>query len=190
MESGNTSETAVSDVSVQVISPNLSNEGAVERVDPDGDVDGDDVHLVGYPKFLFDYCCSLNRMFLSDRKVSLSITVNGITGGRLRNDAYPELETRTISSDALLQPRLTRGDAIEKARSVIRKYLSFHYSTYVLISGMPETEIRREEMAYNLYWIVPETAADSSSVSIVDSISGEIIDEGIQTAPFSGMECP
>lgn len=173
--------------SVHVIEPNLPAEAAIRRVEPSGNVTCDDVRVVGYPKFLFDYCCSLHRAFLSDREVPVSITVDAITGGRLRNDVYPALETRTLPNEALLQPRLTRTDAIEKARSVLRKYISFHYPTYMLMSGMPDTEILQENMAFGLYWLVPETADErsSSTVSIVNSISGEVIEERIQTDRIS-----
>jgi hypothetical protein len=183
-------EDSPEEVTVQVISPNLSVEGAIERVDSDSEFSTDSVRIVGYPKFVLEYQCSLERLFLSDRSVSVSITVNGITGGRLRNDVYPETEGRTVSSDALLRPRLTRDDAAEKSRSVLRKYLSFHYPTYVLMSGMPETEILQEMMVYALYWLVPETERSDGSVAvaIVDSISGEVVERGIQPDQVDGTE--
>lgn len=170
------------DATVEVISPNLSPEGALNRVTSDSDFSVDNIRTLGFPKFVFNYQCSLDRLFLSDRSVSLSITVNGITGGRLRNDVYPETEERVVSPDALLQARLTRDDAVEKSRSVLRKYLSFHYPTYVLMSGMPDTNITEEMMVYALYWLVPETERSDGSVdvSIVDSISGEVAESGVQ----------
>lgn len=185
-------ENSSEDVSVQVVSPNLPVEEAIERVNPDQEISTDNVRIVGLPKFLFDYQCSLERLFLSNRSVSLSITVNGITGGRLRNDAYPEFEERIISTDALLRPRLSREDAVEKSRSALRKYLSFHFPTYILMSGMPETEILQEEMAYTLYWLVPEEEGsdDSGEVSLVDSISGEVVERGVQHAQIDGAEIP
>ena len=178
------------DVSVKVIVPNLSLEAAIERVKPSGEISVDDISAIGYPKFLFDYRCSLKRLFLSDREVPVSITVDGITGGRLRNDVYPGLETQTHPADTLLQPRLTRDDAVEHARSVIRKYLSFHYPTYILMSGMPETEILRENMAYGLYWLVPETMSNSGSrtVTIINSISGEVVEDNVETDQIRGSD--
>lgn len=175
------------ETTVDIIEPNLSAAAAIERSGAESAVTTDDVRVVGYPKFLFDYTCSLNRVFLSDREVPVSITVNGITGGKLRNDAYPELKTRTLPNEALLQPRLTRDDAVEKARSVLRKYISFHFPTYILISGMPTAEIQQEDLAYALYWLVPDDIGDTSSlvVSIVDSISGEVIEENVQISQAS-----
>lgn len=170
-------------VSVGVIAPNLSIEAAIKRIESDGEISADNVRAIGYPKFLFNYRCSLKRLFLSSREVPVSITIDGITGGRLRSDVYPDLEIQNHSPEALLQPRLTRDDAVEHARSVIRKYISFHYPTYVLMSGMPETEILRENMAYCLYWLVPETTdkADLYTVSIINSISGEVVENNVVT---------
>lgn len=182
--------TASDEVSVRVIVPNLPVEAAVKRVEPDHNITVNDVRVVGYPKFLFDYQCTLNRMFFSDRDVSISITIDAITGGRLRNDVYPDLETRTFSREALLQPRLVRDDAVEKARSVLRKYFSFHYPTYILMSGMPKTRILQEDLAFGLYWLVPDsvTSQELQNVSIVDSISGDIIANEIQMNELSDSD--
>lgn len=172
----------VKDVSMQVIAPNLPAEAAIKRVDSSVEPTSDEIRTVGYPKFLFEYQCSLSRAFLSDREASLSITVDGINCGRLRNDVYPELVTRTLPTDALLQPRLTCQDAAEHARSVLRKYFSFHYPTYMLTTGMPNTEILQEDMAYGLYWLVPTKVEKSEphTVSVVDSISGEVIEDEVR----------
>lgn len=188
--SENVGSNEADDVSVDVIVPNLSPEAAIERTASSGEISVDTVSTVGYPKFLFDYRCSLDRLLLSDREVPVSITVDGITGGRLRNDVYPELQTQTYPADALLRPRLTRDDAVEHARSVIRKYISFHYPTYILLSGMPETEILRENMAYSLYWLVPETAGNTSpqTVTIINSISGEIVEDNVETDQTRGSD--
>jgi hypothetical protein len=58
------------------------------------------------------------------------------------------------------------------------------------MSGMPETEILQEMMVYALYWLVPETERSDGSVAvaIVDSISGEVVERGIQPDQVDGTE--
>lgn len=167
---------------VQVIVPNLSVQEAIKRAGEGNGISEDSVRVIGYPKYLFDYDCSLDRKLLSDRNVSISITIDAITGGRLRNDVYPDLEDRSLPKEAVLQPRLVRDDAVEKARSLIRKYISFHYPTYVMMSGMPEMEIVREDLAFGLYWLIPESdnETESNRVSVIDTISGEVIESSIK----------
>lgn len=190
MNEDGATKTESSDESVQVITPNLAVQEALNRVESSNDVSAEDIRVIGYPKFLFDYNCALDRKFLSDRNVSISITIDGITGGRLRNDIYPELEYRSLPKDALLQPRLVRDDAIEKARSLIRKYISFHYPTYIMMSGMPDLEIVQEDLAFGLYWVIPESddELESVGVSIIDTISGEVIERGVQISEISASD--
>jgi hypothetical protein len=167
---------------VQVIAPNIAPDETLVALELEDGIDLDAVRVVGYPKYLFDYHAELERKFISDREVELSITVDALTGGRLRNDVYPDLETRTIAHNALLQPRLDRDAAAEKARSVMRRYISFHFSTFVMVSNLPPMEITREDFVFTLYWLVPtgETVANTREVTIVDSVSGDVVEENVE----------
>jgi hypothetical protein len=169
------------ETSVDVIAPNLPPEGAIARAKPPDWVGPDDVRVVGYPKFVFGYEVTLERSFMSNRTVTVSITVDAVTGGRLRNDSYPDIESRTIPKEALVQPRFKREDAIEKAKSVIRRYISFHYPMSVMVRSLPDMEITKEDFAFTLYWLVPTGPdEDSNVVTIVDAVSGEAIEEDVK----------
>ncbi|MDG5775291.1 hypothetical protein VB773_10400 [Haloarculaceae archaeon H-GB2-1] len=169
------------ETSVDVIAPNLPVEGAIVRANAPDWVDQDDVRVIGYPKFVFEYDITLEQAFLSDRTVIQSVTVDAVTGGRLRNDTYPDVESRTIPKEALVQPRFQREGAIEKAKSAIRRYISFHYPTSVLVRSLPDMEISREDFAFTLYWLVPMgSGPDSETVTIVDAVTGEAIEEDVR----------
>lgn len=165
-----------------MIEPNISPEETLVAMELDDEVDLEAVRVVGYPKFLFDYHVDLERKFISDREVELSITVDALTGGRFRNDVYPDLETRSIARNALLAPQLDRDAAAEKARSVMRRYISFHFSTFVMVSNLPPMEITREDFVFSLYWLVPTWTEDGRTreVAIVDSVSGDIVEEDVE----------
>ncbi|PSP84303.1 hypothetical protein BRC83_05360 [Halobacteriales archaeon QS_1_68_17] len=169
------------DTEIPVIAPNLSLEQALAKVDPNRPVSPDEIRVVGYPKYLFGYDVTLERKFISDREVSLSVTVDALTGGRLRNDTYPDIEQRSLPANALLQPRVDYDTAVDKSRAVIRRYISFHFSTFVMVGNMPDMDVTREDFVFDLYWLVPtgpESAAEPA-VTIINSVSGKIIEEDV-----------
>ena len=165
-----------------MIQPNIAPEETLAAMELDDEVALEAVRVVGYPKFLFDYRADLERKFISDREVELSVTVDALTGGRFRNDIYPDLESRTIARNALLAPQLDRDAAADKARSVMRRYISFHFSTFVMVSNLPPMEITREDLVFNLYWLVPSwtEGEQTREVAIVDSVSGDVIEEDVE----------
>lgn len=174
------------EVEILAIKPNLTIEEAIERAGVDQETDPKSIRVIGYPKFLFTYETSLSRVLMGDRKTELTVTVDGISGGRLRSDVYPDLEERTLSKTALLNPRFNRDEAAEKARSVIRRYISFHFPSSVLVSSVPDMKVVEEDFVFGLYWIVPtDTDSEPITASILDTISGEVIEKDIHLEDFT-----
>jgi hypothetical protein len=169
------------EVDVEVVSPNLSVEEAIERVDPKEEFGPETVRVVGHPKYLFDYTIRLERLFLSDRVLDISVTVDALNGGGLRNDVYPDIETRPFPEDAVFEPQLDRDEAEDRARQVVRRHLNIHFATYIMIGKTPDRELLREDFAYVLYWLVRDddyTTAEQT-VSVVDSVSGRILESKV-----------
>ncbi|MEA5387757.1 hypothetical protein VB779_12420 [Haloarculaceae archaeon H-GB11] len=166
------------EIEAEVISPNVSIEEAIVTVDPGEEFGPDSVRVVGHPKYLFDYVVRLERLFFSDRVESLSVTIDGINGGGLRNDAYPDIERRRLPEDALFSPQLDRDEAEDKARSVLRRYLNVQFATFIIIGKTPDIELVQEDLAYVLYWLVPDDQymTATQTVSVVDSVTGRVLE--------------
>jgi len=167
--------------SVDVVVPNLGLEEAIFRVDPPDWVTSGDVRVVGYPKYIFGYEVTLKRVLISDRTVDLSVTVDAVTGGRNRNDDYPNIERRTLPTNGLIRHQIDREDALEKSRAVVRRHISFHFPTSVLVRNLPDMVVDREDFVYTLYWLIPTGAegAEPMTVAILDTISGEVVEQGV-----------
>ena len=162
---------------VTVVSPNVSPERALAAVDPDGPFEPADVRFVAHPNYLFDYEVTFDRLFLSDRVEDLSITIDGLHGGGLRNDAYPDLEPRSMPEDAVLETRVDHEEAIDNSRSVVRRHVNRQFSAAVIVGNAPEIDLTREDFAYTLYWLVPTewTPSDGTVGEVLSSISGKSI---------------
>jgi len=172
---------------VTVILPNVTPADAAAGVEAVEAVPPESVRVLGYPKYLIEHEALLERKFISNRELTLSVTVDALTGGRFRNDTYPDLEARTIPFSGLLEPRINRETAVEKARSVMRRYISFHFSTFVMVSNLPPMDVTREDLVFNLYWLVPtgESAAGVPEVTIVDSVTQDIVEREVTLAEVS-----
>lgn len=167
---------------VDVVVPNLSLEESLVVVEAPEWVTTEDVRAIGYPRYLFEYTVSLERAFLSDRIVDVSVTVDAVTGGKRRNDAYPDIEKEPLSPRGLITDQVDRDTAEDKARAVVRRYISFHYPTWVLVRNLPPMEITKEDFVYTIYWLIPDADEDSDpmTLSILDTISGKTIKTGVQ----------
>lgn len=172
---------------VDVVVPNLSLEEALVVVEAPEWVTTDDVRAIGYPRFLFEYTVSLERAFLSDRIVDVSVTIDAVTGGKRRNDTYPNIEEQALPPSGLLTDQIDRDTAEEKARAVVRRYISFHYPTWILLRNLPPMEVTKEDFVYTIYWLIPdaEENTDPMTLSILDTISGKTIKSGVQMEEVS-----
>ncbi|MFB6184234.1 MAG: hypothetical protein ABEI96_06730 [Haloarculaceae archaeon] len=172
------------EVEFDAIRPAVSREEALERVDTDAGFTADDVDAVAAPKFLFDYEIRLERLFLSDRLVAFSTTVDGMTGYCFRTDVYPELTTQTLPEDAILESRVDRDEAAEKSRATVRRYINFQFATFIIVGKTPDIEIIRENFAYALYWLVPHGWYESftPNVTIIDSTTGHRLKQKVPKA--------
>jgi len=172
---------------ITVIRPNVAREEAIALVDPAEPFDLPEVKLVGYPVFLFEYEVVLERIIISDKRITLSTTVDAMLGNGYRIDAYPELETHVLPASSVFEPKTDHEEAVEESRSVVRRYITREYATFVLIGKMPDITITRDDLAFNLYWLVPDRwdAAGETVGSIVNAVSGEVINEDVKLAALS-----
>jgi hypothetical protein len=162
---------------VTVIRPNVSPEEALAAVDPAEPFDPEDVRFVAHPNYLFDYAVTFDRLFLPDRVEDISVTIDGLHGGGLRNDAYPDLETRSMPAGAVLETRVDREEATENSRSVVRRHVNRQFSAAVIVGNLPEIDLQREDFAYTLYWLVPTkwNPAAETVGEVVSSVSGKVL---------------
>ncbi|MFW5950113.1 MAG: hypothetical protein ACOCR6_02035 [archaeon] len=169
---------------VATIQPNYAVEAIRSANEIHREITDDDVRVLGYPKYLAEFDVELRRVFMSNRHVQDSVTIDGISGGGMRNDVFPEIERRDIPKSALLRPRLEESDALASAEDVVRRHVSLHYPQAVLIFGIQELTVVRSVLAYKLFWIVPDDPAEDS-VSIFDTITGDVIEQGVSLAKLT-----
>lgn len=169
---------------VNTIQPNYDVEAIRSANEIHRDISDSDVRVLGYPKYLIEFDVELKRVILSNRHVQDSVTIDGISGGGTRNDVFPDIERRAIPKSALLRPRLEESDALESGEDVVRRHISLHYPQAVLIFGIQELTVVRSELAYKLFWIVPDDPAENA-VSIFDTITGDVIEKGVSLAELT-----
>jgi hypothetical protein len=155
---------------VSIIQPNLPAERATEQ----DEYCSSDVRVLGFPKYLFSTRTKLSRKLFQDEELSLSVTVDLLTGTVKTNDIYPKLESRELTSTSLLNPRLDKHIAGKKARSHVRRQVSRQYTTFTT----PDIRTIEKDIAFKIFWAVP--IMNSSTVSLIDSITGEVTARNIE----------
>lgn len=130
--------------------------------------DQDTVRLLGFPKHLFEFDIKINRKLFESRDKTMSVTVDRLTGTCRKNDVYPELQPRSLSSTSLLNPRLNQETAADTAYSFVRRKINRQYKSF----STPVIEILRDETVFKLFWIVP--ASSPESVHVIDTITHQL----------------
>ena len=167
-------------MNVNTIQCNCTIEQALERNNLSAD--DDTIRILGLPKYLFEFQVELERPLISNREDTVSITVDLLTGTCRRNDSYPEYTSKELSTSSLLNPRIERKTAVEKARAKVRQRVKRWFSTF----STPNITLAKENQLYKLFWLVP--SACTSTVTAIDSISGEIAAQGIESDELSQVE--
>lgn len=88
---------------IDTIQPNGSIESALDQngLTPDSDL----IRVLGFPKLLSEFDIELERKLFDNRERTISVTVDLLTGTCRKNDVFPEIETQSLSSTSLLNPR-------------------------------------------------------------------------------------
>lgn len=160
-----------------IIQPNGSIDSALEQ---NGlSADGNTIRVLGFPKYLFEFDVELERKLFNNRETTISVTVDLITGTCRRNDIYPEVETQSLSSTSLLNPRLERETAVKTAHSFVRRQVNRWYKPF----KAPQIRVAREAIVFKLFWIVPTSS--SATVHVIDTISNQLIAEGVELGQFT-----
>ncbi|WP_433632733.1 hypothetical protein [Halomicrococcus sp. NG-SE-24] len=157
---------------VPVIEPNYAVDQALE--DNEFAADNESVRVLGFPKHLFEFHVEIDRKVLENRETTMSVTVDLLTGTTMKNDVYPTLESRSFSQESLLNPRVDRATAADKAHAQVRRRVNSWYKTF----STPEISISQDNQAFKLFWLVPSLA--STSVTLVDTITGEVTARDVQ----------
>ncbi|NHN46569.1 hypothetical protein G9464_03015 [Halostella sp. JP-L12] len=142
-----------------------------------------EVRVLGFPKHLLAFDVEIERKFLSNREVSLSVTVDALTGVCRKNDVYPDLDTRYLTPTSLLNPRVRAADARETAHTFVRRRINRWYKSFTT----PSIEPTRTQQAFKLFWVVP-TGPDT--VTVVDSITRELTAENIRPDQLTERHTP
>lgn len=151
---------------VTVIKPNSSVGQILDRNNIS--IDDDAVKVLGYPKFLYESDIEIERKLFRNRKTTMSVTVDLLTGNCRKNDVYPELASHSLIPASLLNPRLEKENAAETAHSYIRRHVNGWYKTF----KTPRIAPTREDSVFKLFWIIPSSTA--STVDVIDTITGQI----------------
>lgn len=162
---------------VKVIQPTESLESALKRNELS--VDPETVRVLGFPKFLFEFDIEIERKIIANRELSMSVTVDLLTGGCRKNDIYPEIQTRTLSATSLLSPQFGRSSAAETAHSFVRRQVNRGYKSF----RAPTIQSIREDKVFKLFWIVPSSSPDT--VHVIDTITNQLTAENIELDEFT-----
>lgn len=165
---------------VTIIKPNCSVEQALERNGLSADKDA--IRVLGFPKHLYEFDVEIKRRVLENRKITMSTTIDLLTGTSIRNDVYPDLESQSFLPESLLNPRVDESRAAEKAHSQVRRRTNSWYKTF----RTPQITLRKEDQAFKLFWLVPDST--TSTVTILDSITGQITGRDIRPDNVSQIE--
>lgn len=162
---------------VNVIRPNGSIESALEQYELSAD--RDTIRVLGFPKHLFKFDVEIDRKMVDNRETTMSVTVDLLTGTCRKNDIYPELQSRSLSSTSLLNPRLERETAAETAHSFVRRKINRWYKSFTA----PEIRCVCEDVVFKLFWIVP--ASSPATVHVIDTITNQLTAEDIRLDEFT-----
>lgn len=144
--------------------------------------DRDAIRILGLPKYLFKFRAEIERPIIANREITISITVDLLTGTSRRTDSYPKHDSKELSSSSLLTPRINREIAIKKARAKARQRVGKWSSVF----GIPAIALTRENLLYKLFWLIPSLTAPT--VTAIDSISGEIVAHDIKPDEVSQIK--
>lgn len=162
---------------VSVIRPNGSIESALEQhglsVDPDS------IRLLGFPKQLIEFDVEIERKFLENREVTMSVTVDLLTGTCRKNDIYPEIQSRQLTPTSLLHPSVEREVAAETARSFVRRKINRWYKSFTA----PEIRTVRDDLVFKLFWLAPASAPNK--VHIIDTITNQLTAQNVTVNEFA-----
>lgn len=167
-------------VEATIIQPNCSVEQALTQNELSADTET--IRVLGFPKHLFEFHVEIERKFLENRETTMSVTVDLLTGTNMKNDIYPDLESRSLSSTSLLNPRVDNSVAAEKAHSQVRRRVNSWYKTY----RTPQITIRRDDLVFKLFWLVPSST--NPTVSLIDTITGEVSARDIELNDIPRIE--
>lgn len=134
----------------------------------------DSVRVLGFPKHLFGFDIEINRKILENKSVSMSVTVDLLTGMCRKNDVYPEIQSRSLSTTSLLNPRLNQETAANTAHSFVRRKINRKYKSF----STPDIQTLRDETVFKLFWIVP--ASSPESVHVIDTITHELTAQDVE----------
>lgn len=151
---------------VDVISPNGSLDAAL--AEHGLSAAQDTVRVLGFPKHLFEFDIEINRQLLESKGVSMSVTVDLLTGTCRKNDVYPEIRSRSLSATSLLNPTLDQETATDTAYSFVRRKINRQYKSF----STPDIQTRRDETVFKLFWIVP--ASSPENVYVIDTITHQL----------------
>ncbi|MCD2205112.1 hypothetical protein [Halobacterium sp. KA-6] len=151
---------------VDVICPNGSLDGVLAQHGLSADQDA--VRVLGFPKQLLEFDIEITRKVLENRTVSMSVTVDLLTGTCRKNDVYPEIESRSLSATSLLNPQLDQEAAADTAYSFVRRKITRKYKSF----STPDIQTLRNETVFKLFWIVP--ASSPENVHVIDTITHQL----------------
>lgn len=157
---------------VNVIRPNGSVESALTENELPAESEA--VRVLGFPKYLAEFDVEIERKMLQNRETGTSVTVDLLTGTCGANDIYPDLQTRTLSSTSLLNPRLERETAAEKAHTFVRRRINRKYKSFTA----PDIEPARTDTVFKLFWVAPASTRDT--VHVIDTITDELVAEDVE----------
>ena len=162
---------------VNVIRPNGSLDAALEQHRLA--VDRETVRVLGFPKHLFEFGIEIDRKMLVNRETAMSVTVDLLTGTCRKNDIYPEVQPRSVSSTSLLNPRLGVDTAAETAYSFVRRQINRRYQSFTT----PDIQTARDETVFKLFWIVP--ASPPGKVDVIDTITHQLTAQDVTLDEFT-----
>lgn len=162
---------------VDVIRPNGTIESTLEQHGLSAGPDS--IRLLGFPKQLFEFDVEIERKFLNNREVTVSVTIDLLTGTCRKNDIYPEIQSRKLSPTSLLHPRVDQETAAETARSFVRRKINRWYKSFTA----PEIQIVRDDLMFKLFWLAPASAPNK--VHIIDTITNQLTAQDVTVNEFA-----
>ncbi len=160
---------------VNVIQPNESAESIVEQKGLS--VDQNTIRVLGFPKILLEFDIEFKHKLFGTKNMTMSVTVDLLTGTCRKNDVYPELQTRTLLPASLLNPRFEKDTATETAHSFVRRQISS--KSFVT----PQVSVGREDTVFKLFWVIP--ASSPNTVHLIDTITNQFVAEDIELDEFT-----
>lgn len=123
-----------------------------------------------YPLYAFHFHASFKRPFFHPREVDLFVVVDAARGGTYFADTFPEVEPVKVEERYLLEGRVTKEEARERALEKAKRWLFFRYPTW----WAPEIGVVREALTYKRYWVFRERGESPEALWVVDSFTGVV----------------